>query len=98
MDHSAADGFEELRLVRRLIQTVLTLSPVLHRDTGHRRNSPHPRGSKLKRHLRSHRIPHLEPKNYSQCRSQLYMLWDWQFSLDSQPSLLLDVPTLTARQ
>lgn len=26
----------------RLIPTVLTLSPVLHCDTGHRRNSPHP--------------------------------------------------------
>lgn len=35
----------------RLILTVLTLSPVLHCDTGHRRNSPHPHFSKLKHHL-----------------------------------------------
>lgn len=41
----------------RLIPTVLTLSPVLHCDTGHRRNSPHPHFSKLKHHLWCHWIP-----------------------------------------
>lgn len=38
----------------RLILTVLTLSPVLHCDTGHRRNSPHSHFSKLQHHLWCH--------------------------------------------
>lgn len=41
----------------RLILTVLTLSPVWHCDTGHRRNSQHPQFSKLKHHLSCHRLP-----------------------------------------
>lgn len=35
----------------RLISTVLTLSPVQHCDTGHRRNSSHPHFSMLKHHV-----------------------------------------------
>lgn len=41
----------------RLIPTVLTLSPVLHCDTGHRRDSQHPHFSKLQHHLWCHWIP-----------------------------------------
>lgn len=57
----------------RLIPTVLTLSPVLHCDTGYRRNSQHPHFSKLKHHLWCYWIPIVEPKNIYECWSQLYI-------------------------
>lgn len=41
----------------RLIPTVLTLSPVLHCDTGHRREAQHPHFSKFQHHLWCHWIP-----------------------------------------
>lgn len=63
----------------RLIPTVLTLSPVLHCDTGHRRDSQHPHFSKLQHHLWCHWIPiwsqreKTASQSQNQCWSQLYI-------------------------
>ena len=68
----------------RLIPTVLTLSPVLHCDTGHRREAQHPHFSKFQHHLWCHWIPIWSQRKkktkkktasqiQNQCWSQLYI-------------------------